>query len=257
MALAVATDGRVAVLDQVNTRVLVLLPGQAPTQAEVIDLPRPTFQDLAWDQSGRLWALDCAGEPEVRALTGSAFSFPTLGDGVVEGTAVTGIFTAANGIWAETEHAALVHLIAADQTLPPERAVLPGRFGHDLERLRTVARVGERRVAVTALLPDGSRAFRRVIDLPLPVLGVREWDGTADGRTVVVIASALHDNERLVQERLTAVVLAPDGAELRRLELLPPDGVEEQFRPLKLAADGSLYQLRCTRAGAEVRRYTP
>ena len=76
-------------------------------------------------------------------------------------------------------------------------------------------------------------------------------------KEVVVIASALHDNERLVQERLTAVVLAPDGAELRRLELLPPDGVEEQFRPLKLAADGSLYQLRCTRAGAEVRRYTP
>lgn len=255
MALAVSDDGRVAVLDQVNARVLVLTPGR--TEVEHLSLPRATFQELVWDAGGRLWALDRLGQPELRALTGGPATLTTLGDGVAEGASITGLFAGTNGLWAETEHAELVQLTDVHGLAVSERAVLPGRFGHDTGILRSVARAGERRVVVTARLPDTTVAFRHTIELPLPVLGVREWRGTADGRTVVVVASALQRDTQVLQERLTAVVLAPSGVELRRLELPPPTEPDEQFRPLQLTADGSLYLLRCVVDAAEVWRFVP
>jgi hypothetical protein len=58
----------------------------------------------------------------------------------------------------------------------------------------------------------------------------------------------------VLEEREVVVVLEASGREVDRLELPPLDGPDEQFRPVRLGADGALYQLRCEPAGAVLRK---
>jgi hypothetical protein len=253
MALDVAADGRLAVLDQVNGRVQLFAPGQ-PVQ--ILPLPRDSFQDVAFDDAGRLYALDRHGLAEVIALTGGALQLPTIGDGVDEGGAVTGLFPMRDGLWVEAEHDTLVHLADAEGHALAERQQLRGRFGQDGKHLVRAEVQGGHQVRVEVSDAVG-RTFATHLDFAWRLDGIRELALDAQGQTVVVVALARDERDRTVESRLTAVVLDAAGQELRRTELSPPTQPEEQFRPIRLGPDGALYVLQCGAQGAEVVKVQP
>ena len=83
-----------------------------------------------------------------------------------------------------------------------------------------------------------------------------------DGRGHVFLAVDLLREQpespfKVLEERAVIVVLSTSGAELGRAEWPPLAGPEEQLRPVRLGADGALYQLRCEPQGATLRRFRP
>jgi hypothetical protein len=91
----------------------------------------------------------------------------------------------------------------------------------------------------------------------LPLLQLTGLDSDRFGR---VYLGALLARERpgppydLLEAWEEIVVLTAGGQELGRVRLAAPTGPEEQFRSLRLGADGSLYLLRCAEAGVLLRR---
>lgn len=254
MALDVAPDGRIAVLDQVNGRVQVFAAGQ-PVQ--ILPIPRDTFQDVAFDDAGRLFALDRLGVPEVVALTGGGLQVRTVGEGLDEGAAATGLFPMADGVWVESEHHALVHIADAQGQALTERTQVPGRVGQTGRQLVVAAVTGQGQVTVRVREPTGAVTFTAQLQFTLRLDGIREVAVDAQGQTLVVVAQARDEADRTVESRLTAVVLDVKGQELRRTELPPPAQPDEQFRPVRLGPDGALYLLQCGADAATVLRVQP
>jgi hypothetical protein len=112
-ALAVAPDGRIAVLDSVNRRVLLLDAGGQVTGLVSVPLKEPRF--LAVDDS-RLYVLDCDADRRLATLDWSGasigiVSIPTLPD------VVTGLFATVAGPCVEVAHRTSFLLSAAGSSL--------------------------------------------------------------------------------------------------------------------------------------------
>ncbi len=259
MALAVAPSGQIAVLDQVNSRVLLLAPtGQPLEKTQIIPLSRPTFQDIAFDPTGHLFALDRLHTPEVVGLSpGAQWSVPIAGEDLTEPAAVTGLFPAQDGVWLELTHSSLRWLAGAGGMVPQHVRRLPARPSADGQHLISIAVVAANQVAVSVLNANGDRLFTRKITMRQAILGVREWGIDPQGRAIIVVATALEQGDRSVDEHLTAVVLGADGSGDRRVELPIPQGPEEHFRPVRLAASGALYGLQARAQGVAVWRVQP
>ena len=249
MALDVAPDGRIAVLDQVNGRVQVFSVGQ-PVQ--ILPIQRDTFQDVAFDDAGRLFALDRLGVPEVVALTGGGLQVPTVGEGLDEGAAATGLFPMADGLWVESEHETLVHISDAQGHALTERTQVPGRVGQTGRQLVVAKVIGPQQVTVRVREATGAVTFTAQLQFAWALDGIREVAIDAQGQTLVVVDLA-QDGQR----RLTAVVLDAKGMELRRTELPPPTQPDEQFRSVRLGPDGALYLLQCGADAATVVKVQP
>ena len=58
----------------------------------------------------------------------------------------------------------------------------------------------------------------------------------------------------VLQERVEAVLLGPDGVEMDRVRLEAPRGALDQFRTLRLSPDGVLYHLYYDESGVSLRR---
>jgi hypothetical protein len=102
-ALAIAPDGRIAVLDSVNRRVLLLdCAGQA-TGAALVPLAEPRFLAVNND---RLYVLDCDGDRRLVTLDWSGaecgtLPLPSLPD------VVTGLFASSRGPCVEVTHSSV------------------------------------------------------------------------------------------------------------------------------------------------------
>jgi hypothetical protein len=112
-ALAVAPDGRLAVLDSVNRRILLLDAGGRVTGYAPVPLTEPRF--LAVDDS-RLYVLDCDADRRLAAFdwsgaSVSVVSVPPLQD------VVTGLFATVEGPCLEVAHRTSFVLSAAAATL--------------------------------------------------------------------------------------------------------------------------------------------
>lgn len=108
-ALAVASDGSIAVLDSVNRRVLLLDPSGSPVGTVEIPLSEPRF--LAVDD-GRVYVLDCDSDRQVATLDQAGalvgiVALPELPD------VVTGFFATEAGLCVEVAHDS-VFLLAND-----------------------------------------------------------------------------------------------------------------------------------------------
>ncbi len=260
MSFAVTADGRVLVLDQVNSRVQVLDPGQAPA---VIDLPADTYQDLDVTREGDVVVMDRLSRrsietwgPDGRLLASASLEGP----GVDEGGGVTGLFQRPDGTWIEVEHQRVVRVASTSGRPDPDRPVLPGRFSSDGATLLSAAKEGPGTALILgrpAVAPDTlpSLIARVAFDLPLAYLTALESDPV--GR-IYLAAVLIQPRPDAPHAALSAyqeiVVLAPGGQELGRARLPAPVGPEEQFRPVRLGADGHLYLLRCEPDGARLGR---
>lgn len=257
MALDVAQDGSVVVLDQANGRLQVWAPDG---QVREIALPQGQFQDISLDGQGGVVLLDRQGAGAVVALGladgRTRWSLRPLAPAIPQPAALTGLFARADGVWLEVAHAEWVRLCDLQGQPGPARS-LPGRPTQDGLRTLRAERLTAHSASVTASAPSGD-AFHVEVGFALPLRSLRALEATAQGRSVLVAAQWQEAAPGQVSgQRLTAVTLDSAGKEVGRHELTPPGSADEQFRPIRLGADGWLYHLRCGEQGALVERVQP
>jgi hypothetical protein len=259
MSFAMDARGRIHVLDQVNSRIQIFEKGKEP---RAVPLPSDTYQDIEIDSRGNTVVLD-------RLVTGTiafiddagtiSHSVPIVGPGVPEGGGVTALLARADGVWVEVEHTTSVRVADASGAPDRERPIVQGRPSADgSARLSASlagpsgASVGVASVAGTADPVQASVAF------PMPVVGLHALESDQQGR-VYLAANLLREGPApafdILEEREMVVVLSRAGLEIGRFDIAPPQGPEEQLRPIRVAADGSIYQLVCRERGATVERF--
>lgn len=258
MGLAVAKDGSFHVLDQVNSRIQVFTPGYATRS---IELPADTFQDIVIDAAGNDVVMDRLATGTIAFLGGDGrvdHTVPLVGPGVEEGGGVTGLFARADGTWVEVDHTRLVRVALANGDADPERPSVSGRFSFDGKTAVHAALAGASSALVEGEpLTQGGTAFRAMIEMPLPILSLHALETDARGRTILVanlVREAETDPFDLLEQRETAVVIDARGREVKRVELAPPEGADEQMRPIRVADDGTIYQLVARERGASIER---
>jgi hypothetical protein len=260
MAFVVDASGRAAVLDQVNSRVVVFADGKQVSQ---IALPADTYQDLQLDEAGDLVLMDRLARRSVEVFDsqGRPVSRVALeGGGVPEGGGTTGLFVREDGLWVEVEHTRMVRVADAQGRPDPERPQVGGRFSADGAWLLSAAREGQNQAVVLGRPADAPaqlpRLFSRV-SFPLPILHLLALESDTAGRVLLAARLARFEERApfgVLEERIEAVLLGPDGSEVDRVRLPAPRGALDQFRTLHLSPDGVLYHLYYDENGVSLRR---
>lgn len=260
MSFAVDRDGRVLVLDEVNSRVQVFAGGKA---AKSVPLPADTFQDIDLGPRGDLVLLDwLARQSVVYAGTNGAIAgeVALAGAGVPEGGGVTGLFQRDDGTWVEVEHRDLVRVADASGRADPHRPTMPGRPSGDGRAFLRAALDGREAAVVLRRARDAADfAPLARVPFPAPILHLTALESDSRGR-VFLAASLLRrsaDEGSRPDEAEQLVILGPDGSELGRVMLPPRQGPEESYRPVRLGADGNVYQMSWDEHGVTMRRILP
>jgi hypothetical protein len=165
-----------------------------------------------------------------------------------------------DGVWVEVEHARLVRVADARGSPDRDRPQVSGRFSADGAFLLSAAREG-RQAAVILARPAASpgelpRLFSRV-GFSLPVLHLLALESDTAGRVLLAAHLARFQSQApfgVLEERLEAVLLDPDGTEIDRVQLPASRGVLDQFRTLRFSPDGVLYHLYYDESGVSLRR---
>lgn len=260
MGFVLDDAGRAAVLDQVNSRVVVFAKGQ---QVEEIELPADTYQDLQLDEDGNLVLMDRLARRSVELFDPRGKQIARIdleGSGVPEGGGTTALFLREDGVWVEVEHTRLVRVADARGRPDQKRPQVGGRFSADGAWLISAAREGRNQAAILARPAAASgelpRLFSRV-GFPLPIMHLLALESDSAGRVLLAAHLARFDKEApfgVSEERIEAVLLGPDGSEIDRVRLEAPRGALDQFRTLRLSPDGVLYHLYYDESGVSLRR---
>lgn len=257
MALTVAPDGEVAVLDPRNRRVQ-RFGGGAVTAA---DLPAEAVQDLARLPDGRLIALDRLGAASVTVLERdgrAGATIPLRGGAITEGGAVTGVFADADGIYVEREHREVVRIADASGREDPARPTLWGRPSRDGAQLLRAAMenraLGTVRVTVAAR-ENGAVDWSTVVPLGAAVVYLAMLDSDAAGRVYVAAEVGEFTEDGVRNARVMLARLNRAGVVDGTLRLPAMEGGDEVFRPMCVDDAGAVYVMVPGRDGLEVRRY--
>lgn len=268
MALDVAPDGAVWLLDQVNGRVqrLRVATDGGVTQLGSVQVSA-TSQDLALTPTDGLWLLDRFVSKSARlvdAATGVTRADVALsGSGVAEPGAVSALWQRGDGLWVEVEHATLVRVSNSAGVPDPVRPLLPGRVAPGGQRAVKALRVPPNRVVLQALAlphrPQTAPEWVADLKLPLPIWAIADVSFDATGRAWVVVdlARFVPGEDAPVERGRMAVAVDTTGREVQRLTLCPPIGPEEQFRTARIGGDGALYSMCRGESGLRIERWAP
>jgi len=260
MAITVAADGTLLVLDQINRRVQRWKDGKL-----VGSMPfgGDTVQDVVAGPEGRTVLLDRLADRNLQIYdpTGKLLNEVSLvGKGVPEGGGVTAVFADDNGVYVEREHGAVVRIADVNGHPDPARPELIGRPSRDGKLLLSAA-LADRGAGTVSL-----RAFDRktsqpvwstVVSLGAPILHVITLDSDTQGAVYLAASTGAETTTapfHIVDEAI--VVTRLTGGQQRGLLTLPPFATaDETFRPITVADDGTLYVEYVGENGVEVRRY--
>ena len=259
MGLALDSQGRLLLLDQVNRRVLRYdTHGRALSP---LTIGSDTAQDLALGPNGELAVLDRIGpEPGVQRLDSSGRTLGQLsvvGGRVTEGGSITGLFHGPGGLYVETDNDDLV-LVADKQGRQSNlERTLPGRPTRD-GRLFIKAGIASKaagRAYVQAHLRDGKLAWETPVNLARPLLQILMLDSDTAGNVYLGAEVGRQDPATQQMTDLATVVLRLDrNGQPSGWLLLPPTTTDpaETYRPLAVSPDGRIYQLVAGPAGLTV-----
>lgn len=261
MSFGVNEDGDVYVLDQVNRRIQIFAKGKEPRS---IPLDKDTYQDIEVRRDGSVVVLDRLTSASVTVLDPSGkvlAEAPLVGSGVEEGGSVTAMFSRDDGIWVEVNNTELVRVADASGHADPLRPRVAGRFA--LAGMIVRAAVSKEGAVITtedsapgAMGKPSGPSVLAVVRFPLPLVQITALETTPTG-IIALAAFQLREGPNPQvdppEEAHTLVVLDKDGREIGRAPLAPPTTLE-QFRPIRLLADGSVYQLGLGEDGAAITR---
>lgn len=255
MALDADADGRVWILDQVNSR-LVRLDRQGGWHW--IPASR-TAQELAVDGPGHVWLLDRLVSKNLTRIDtklGELVQAVPLAGPQDEPWLITALQMHGGELWAEYEHAQLRRVTGSGA------AVLEGRPTADNRWLLKALRVPPNRAALAGRQPgsavDQAPQLAIQAEFAWPVMQLVELGGkTGDRLWLVADLVQLDAEDRPVQRRREALLIDDRGQELRRVELCAPSGPEEQLRSARVGQDGHLYSLCLGDKGVLVQEVAP
>jgi len=259
MSLTVSDDdGSVWVLDQVNSRVVVF--DAKGVVRKTVPIKIDHAQDLAIDPRGGLALLDRLVD---RALVfvddkGNERSRVALeGKGVDEAGGVTALFAEKDGFWVEYDHRSLVRVALPNGAPDAQRLTIDGRRIPGTSTILRAARDPSGFAVVSAIGSTSSASYLTRVPFALPVLQLEALEADPAGNAFV--AAHLYEEGpapkfAIVDEKIAVVALSPAGVDIGRFELPPPDGPEQQFRPIVMSKSGALYHLHVGTTGVTIRR---
>jgi len=261
MSFAVGADGSLVMLDQVNSRLVVRSKDGAP---RILSLPADTYQDVETDGRGGFIVLDRLATQTVTFLDAEGkvrHSISLVGPGIDAGGMVSGLFARADGVWIEVEHRVSVRIADASGVPDPARPAVDGRFSSDGRWLLSALLDGRKAAKVLVRPAKGAGTILEArVPFTEPVLGLLELDTDQAGRVILVAHTLVEDPAdpaHIVSEHMVAVTLGVDGKEIGRRFLAVPTLPEEQFRPIRVGSDGSVYQFVIAENGATIERFGP
>ncbi len=258
MAVAAGADGQLAIVDQVNRRILRYKDGKL---AGTISIGGDTVQDLAFGRDGKLLVLDrlVDGNVQVYDSDGKLTNEVALaGKGVTEGGGVTGVFADDDGIYVERDHEAVVRIADANGQADPNRPELVGRPSRD-GRLLLAAEIADGDVLVGAVdRASGQPLWKQPLHLGIPILHIITLDSDRNGMVYLAVDvghEAPAPPYQIVDEHILLVRLGSGGAARGLLEIPPLPTADESFRPITVDDDGTVYVMAAGDDGLAVTRY--
>jgi hypothetical protein len=189
MSFAIAGEGNLVVLDQVNRRLVVMDRGGRTRT--VIPLQERVPQDVAVGRRGETAILDRLGDQSVtiRTPTGAVLgALPLRGKGVPEPGLVTGVFIDGTDIYVERRHGPLVLLGDTSGNIAQDRTEIPGRPSRDGMLFLSAGIVDAQagRMYVSAIDRKlGEHRFTREIGTGAPVRSIALLDSDMRGTVYV------------------------------------------------------------------------
>ncbi len=259
MALSVASDGSIVIIDQVNRRIERYRDGHSTSTTPI---GGDTVQDLALGPEGRMVLLDRFVDRGIQVYgpDGKLLNDVPL-SGKTELGSLTGVFADEHGIYVEREHGMVQRVADANGNRTSGDRELPGRPSRDGQLVIAAAMLERQSGQFQIRAFDrakGTQVWDRVIQLPTPILHLVMLDSDKHGRIYVAAVTALEEPTppyRLTDESLFAVQVGRDGTERGRLKLPPLHGSDESFRPVTVDDAGNLYVMQSSETGLTVVRY--
>jgi hypothetical protein len=265
MAVAAGAAGQLAIVDQVNRRILRYQNGKL---VGTINTGGDTVQDLAFTKDGRMLVLDRLVDGNIQAYgpDGKLLDSLTLaGKGVPEGGSVTGLFTDDDGIYVERDHETLVRIADGSGRVDPNRPELLGRPSRD-GRLLLSAAIGDRAggdVIVRAVDREAGRqtgqpAWEQLVRLGSSIVHIVTLDSDRHGMVYVAVDVGRESPTPpypLVDEKIVIVRLGSGGTLRGVLEVPPLPTADESFRPITVDDDGAVFVMSAGDDGLRVTRY--
>jgi hypothetical protein len=261
MAVAAGAGGQLAVVDQVNRRILRYRDGKL---AGSVPIGGDTVQDIAFARDGKMLVLDrlVDGNVQVYGADGKLVNEVSLaGKGVTEGGGITGLFADDDGIYVERDHEAVVRIADAAGKSDPNRPELAGRTsrGGHLLLAAAIADAAAGDVLVSAVdRASGQPAWQQPIHLGIPIVHVITLDSDAAGLVYLAVDVGRETTSapfRIVDERILVARLGSGGAPRGMLSLPPLPTADESFRPITVDDDGTVYVMAAGDNGLAVTRY--
>jgi hypothetical protein len=261
MAVAAGGDGQLAVVDQVNRRILRYKDGKLVGK---IDIGGDTVQDVAFGKDGKLLVLDrlVDGNVQVYGADGKLVDeIGIAGKGVPEGGSVTGLFADDDGVYVERDHEAVVRIADRSGRADPNRTELVGRPSRD-GRLLLAAEISDGSagdVAVSAVdRASGQPAWKQVVHLGVSIVHVITLDSDRQGMVYLAVdvgREAPAPPFPILDEHIVLARLGSGGAPRGTLEIPPLPTADESFRPITVDDDGTVYVMASGDDGLVVTRY--
>ncbi len=257
MSFFVDDSGRLILLDQVNSRVQVFDEGSDPA---ILNLPDETYQDVTTTEDGDVMVMDRLARKDIETYGPDGKMLASVGlegQGVEESGGVTGMFQRPDGTWVEVEHSRLVRVANKSGQADPDRPVLPGRFSADGTVLLSAVKDSPDSALLLSRPSDSptqvpTSLARIHFEKPLAFLTALESDQS--GRIFVGAVLMQESSPGVAQSWETIVALDAMGHELGRVTMPIVAGALEQFRNIRVGADGALYWLRLGPNGAQLIR---
>jgi hypothetical protein len=249
MSFAIAQDGNLVVLDQVNARVVRI--DRTGRTVATMELAERVPQDIALGPGGETAILDRLGEQTVtlRDARGNVMGrLPLRGQGVPEPGQVTGVFIDKKDVYVERRHGPLVLLGDLDGRAARERTEVPGRPTRDGALFVSAGIVDRRagRMFVSAFDRRlAQHRFTREITTGAPIVSIALLDSDRRGTIYagVVLQTAAGDWQRVY-------CMEPQHGEPKgQMEMPGTSMPEETLRDMAVMDDGGVVVTERTEQG--------
>ncbi|MFO0570693.1 MAG: hypothetical protein U0263_33970 [Polyangiaceae bacterium] len=256
MSFAADSQGRVTVLDGVNSRLVRRAADGSVEGTTRLDVGHP--EDLAVGRDGSSAVLDRFSDKAVAVYDESGHlrgKLPIAGEGIDDIGSVTGVFVDGRDVYVEREHGPLVKIGTTDGAPAEPRSEIPGRPSRDGQsflKAGIIEPAAGRTYVTSTNRETKEHRFTRELRTEGPVRTLQLLDTDLAG--VIYFAAEVTASES--SEKIELYCLDPaTGAPVGRATLPVNTMPEESFRDLVVLDQGGVIQALRTEKGVSYSRY--